>query len=101
MKEHATRDYKKFTSDMDFSKVKPQILYSLDKNEDVIGVIYKEAKSAGSDLIVIGAKGRSGATALFIGSKAEKLIQKDTDNPLLIVRPKGKRAGIIEYLQEL
>jgi len=101
MKDHAVKDYEKFSSNMDFSQVQPKILYSLDKNEDVIGVIYKEAKSSGSDLIVIGAKGRSGATALFIGSKAEKLIQINTDIPLLIIRPKGKRAGIMEYLQEL
>ncbi len=101
MKDHAENDYAKFTGDLDFGNLKAEVLYSLDKDDDVIGCIYAEAKRKGSDLIVIGAKGRSGATALFIGSKAEKLIQIDSDVPLLVVRPKGKKAGIIEYLQEL
>ena len=101
MKEHAMKDYKRFTGDVDFGSIDPEIIYTLDKEEDIIGCIYKQAKSTASDLIVIGAKGRSSATALFIGSKAEKLIQIDTDIPLLVVRPKGKRAGILEYIQEL
>ncbi len=101
MGQHAATDYKKFTQNMDFGIVTPEIVYSHDDKDDIIGCIYARAKEAGADLIIIGAKGRSSATALFIGSKAEKLIQIDADIPLLVVRPKGKRAGIMEYLQEL
>ena len=101
MKDHASKDFLRFTSKMNLSDLNLKTIYTLDRNEDVIGYIYEEAKAQQSKLIIIGAKGRTATTALFIGSKAEKLIQIDSDIPLLVVRPKGKKAGIMEYLQEL
>lgn len=101
MKEHAQRDYKSFIKDLQLDKVVLQDSYTLDNEEDVIAAIYKKGKKSKADLIIIGAKGRSSTTALFIGSKAEKMVQMDSDIPLMIVRPKGKRAGFMEYLQEL
>jgi nucleotide-binding universal stress UspA family protein len=101
MKEHAERDYKSFIKDLKLKKVTLKDTYTLDNEEDVIAAIYKKAKKSKADLIIIGAKGRSSTTALFIGSKAEKMVQMDSDIPLMIVRPKGKRAGFMEYLQEL
>ncbi len=101
MEEHARKDFAKFTANMNISNLNLNTTYTLDKDEDVIGYVYKEAKAQKSKLIIIGAKGRTATTALFIGSKAESLIQIDSDIPLLVVRPKGKKAGLIEYLQEL
>ena len=54
-----------------------------------------------ADAIVIGAKGRTDTTAIFIGSSAEKLIHIDSTIPIMIVRPKGRRAGIIELLKDI
>lgn len=101
MEDHAKKDYQRFTSDVNISDLNVTPVYTLDRDEDVIGYIYAEARSQKSNLIIIGAKGRTATTALFIGSKAEKLIQIDSDIPLLVVRPKGKKAGFMEYLQEL
>lgn len=101
MEEHAEKDYNHFIQDIDFKKAKVETIYTLDKEDDVIAEIHKKSRNIKADLIIIGAKGRSSTTALFIGSKAEKLIHLDTDIPILVVRPKGKRAGIMEYLQEL
>lgn len=101
MEEHARKDFARFSSNMKVSDLNLNTVYTLDKDEDVIGYIYNEAKAQDAKLIIIGAKGRTATTALFIGSKAESLIQIDSDIPLLVVRPKGKKAGLIEYLQEL
>lgn len=101
MKENAVKDYTAFTDGMDLSDLNLKTTYTLDKDDDVIGCISQEAKSNNADLIVIGAKGRTSATALFIGSKAEKLIPINSDIALLVVRPKGKKAGIREFLGEL
>ena len=101
MEEHAKKDFARFTAEMNLSELDVSTIYTLDRDEDIIGYIYKEARKEQSNLIVIGANGRTATTALFIGSKAEKLIQIDSDIPLLVVRPKGKKAGIREYLQEL
>ncbi|MBV6646759.1 MAG: universal stress protein, partial [Cyclobacteriaceae bacterium] len=101
MKGNAEKDYKLFSQGISAKDVDMETLYTLDKDDDIIPHIYKKAKSMKADMIIIGAKGRSATTALFIGSKAERLIQVDTDIPMMVVRPKGKSAGIIEYLQEL
>ena len=101
MKEHAAKDCAKFLKGVSLRDLKTRTIFTLDKDDDLIGYIYREAKKQLSNLIVIGAKGRTAATALFIGSKAEKLIQIDADIPLLVARPKGKTAGIMEYLQDL
>ena len=101
MVKHAEKDFKKFVSGLDLSDVKTTTLYTLDRLEDVITYIYSEARSQEADIVIIGAKGRTAAAALFIGSKAEKLIQINQEIPMIIVRPKGKSAGFREYLKEL
>ncbi|MDH5608721.1 MAG: universal stress protein [Cyclobacteriaceae bacterium] len=101
MKENAKVDYQKFTSPLNLKNIKIEATYTLDKDDDVIGDINKKAKSIKADVIVIGAKGRTATAAIFIGSKAEKLIQQDDNVPLMVIRPKGKTAGILEYLKEI
>lgn len=101
MKDHAKGDYKKFVNEVDLRNIKLEQTYTLDKDDDITKDIYKTAKKIDADLIVIGAKGRTAAASLFIGSKAEKLIQVDSDIPLLVVRPKGKIAGLMEMLREI
>ncbi len=101
MKNHAKNDYKKFLQNIDTSDVNIETTYTLDKDDDVIAEIYDHAKDTKSDVIMFGAKGRTAATALFIGSKAEKLIQMDSDIPMMVIRPKGMTAGFREAIQEL
>ncbi len=98
----AQRNYHKF-----IKKFKPPSdlsitpMYSLDKNDDPVEVIRKLANRQNVDAIIIGAKGRTAATAIFLGSMAERLVQKVAKIPLMVVRPKGKNAGFLEYLKEL
>ncbi|MEM8895295.1 MAG: universal stress protein, partial [Bacteroidota bacterium] len=101
MKDNAKNDYQQFISDIDVDMSKVKNIYTQDKNDDIIATVYKTAKKLEVDTIMIGAKGRTATTALFIGSAAEKMIQYDSDIPLFVIRPKGKNAGILEYLKEL
>ncbi|MEQ9303387.1 MAG: universal stress protein [Marinoscillum sp.] len=101
MKDHAKKDFKQFIGSLNIEGINVEQIYSLDKDEDIITDIYKNAKKVKANLIIIGAKGRSATTALFIGSKAEKLIQQDSEIPLLVVRPKGRIAGFMELIKEL
>jgi nucleotide-binding universal stress UspA family protein len=101
MKENAKKDYHVFINQFDIEGFDVVDVYSLDKDDDIITDIFRSAKTRKANLIIIGAKGRTATTALFIGSKAEKLIQLESHTPLLVIRPKGKRAGLLEYIQEL
>lgn len=101
MKKHAKRDYKKFVKDLDTKNIKVKDVYSLDNNENKMSDIYGMAKEIKADGIVIGAKGRTAASALFLGSIAERAIQMNEKFPLLVVRPKGQNAGFMDFILDI
>jgi len=102
MLEHARKKYDKFINKVDTTGLKVTPSFSLVKKEDVVGNIYETARELDVDCIVIGGKGKSPSTALFpIGTTTEKLIVKDSEIPLLIVRHKHKNAGLIDMLQRI
>lgn len=101
MKENAQRDYKKFIADIDTEGANIEVVYSLDTNDNPVTDIIDFAHEHKPGAIIIGVKGRTSATALFIGSRAEHLIQQNNDIPMMVVRPKGKNAGILDLIREI
>jgi nucleotide-binding universal stress UspA family protein len=101
MKKNAVKNYKKFINKLDTKDVQISAVYSQDTNEDVTTDMIDKAHDMNANAIIVGAKGRTATTAFFLGSIAERLIQLDNDIPLMIVRPKGKNAGFLEFLKEL
>lgn len=102
MYEHARKKYNNFINKVDTAGIEVMPSFSLVKNEDVVSNIYETAREVNADCIVIGGKGKSPSTALFpIGTTTEKLIVKDSEIPLLIVRHKHKNAGLIDMLQRI
>lgn len=101
MQTHAEIKYKKFIKKIDTKGVNITPLYTRDEDDDPVEDIIKKAMEINANVIVIGAKGRTAATALFLGSMAERLIQLNDKIPLLVTRPKGKNAGILDYILEI
>ncbi|UZD23245.1 universal stress protein [Algoriphagus halophytocola] len=101
MRMHAEINYKKFIRKIDTKGISITPIYTQDSNDDVAKEIVSKAKEVGANGIIIGAKGRTAATALFIGSIAERLIRSNDEIPLLVTRPKGKNAGILDYILEI
>lgn len=101
MKKHARSDFKKFIQPIELKGVKIKDSYSRDNNDNKMSDIYDKAVSSKVDAIVMGAKGRTAATALFLGSIAERAIQMNKKFPLLIVRPKGQNAGFIDFILDI
>ncbi|WP_026954258.1 universal stress protein [Algoriphagus vanfongensis] len=101
MQMHAEINYKKFIRKIDTKGIKISPIYTKDDDDDPVQEIVSKALEIGADGIIIGAKGRTAATALFIGSMAERLIQFNDSLPLLVTRPKGKNAGILDYILEI
>ncbi|GAB3341765.1 universal stress protein [Marivirga atlantica] len=101
MKKNAEKDYKKFIKKIDTKDIKVKAVYSQDINDDVTSDMIDKAREINANAIIVGAKGRTATTAFFLGSIAERLIQIDHDIPLMVVRPKGKNAGFMEFLKEL
>ncbi|AWW32278.1 universal stress protein [Echinicola strongylocentroti] len=101
MKVNAEVNYKKFIRKIDTKNLTITPVYTVDNNDDPVEDIILKAEELQVDGIVIGAKGRTAATALFIGSIAERLIQLNEKYPLVVTRPKGKNAGILDYILEI
>lgn len=101
MEMHAEINFKKFIRKIDTKDIVVTPVYTQDEDDDPVEDILEKAKEINADSIVIGAKGRTAATALFIGSMAERLIQLNDQFPLLVTRPKGKNAGILDYILEI
>ncbi|MCH7401900.1 universal stress protein [Belliella kenyensis] len=101
MEMHAEINYKKFIRKIDVKGINIKPLYTKDEDDDPVEDILSKASEINADGIIIGAKGRTAATALFIGSLAERLIQMNDSIPLLVTRPKGKNAGILDYILEI
>lgn len=101
MRSNAERDYREFISRIDHNGINLDVVYSLDTNDNPVTDIIDYAHEIKPSAIVIGVKGRTATTALFIGSRAEQLIQYNNDIPMMVVRPKGKNSGLMDLLKEI
>lgn len=102
MEDNARKEFQKFMRKVDTKDVNIAPVFALDRNYDIVSIIYDNAVNMKADCIVIGGKGKTASTAIFpIGTNTEKLISRDANIPLLIVRPKHKNAGIMEMLQKI
>lgn len=98
MKTHAERDYRTFIRDCDLKGISVSSSFLLaDRPADGIRKVIEEQQS---DLVVIGARGRSAVAAVLLGSVTERLIQT-TNVPLLAVKKKGSGMGFLEALLKL
>ncbi len=101
MRRNAEKDLDKFLARIDTHGIEMNKVFSLDVNDNLASDIYDLANDIKPDGIVIGAKGRSAAASLLLGSMAEKLVGSRMEFPLLIVRPKGETAGLLETIRDI
>src|SRR5690606_27799588 len=101
METHAQIKYKKFIRKIDTKGVKITAVYTKDVNDDPVEDIIEKAMEIQAHGIIIGAKGRTAATALFLGSIAEWLIKLNDKIALLIIRLKIRNVGIMNYILEI
>ncbi len=98
---HAEKSFSRFMKKINTNGIKITRIYTLDKNDNKVFHIHEAAKEHKVDWILVGAKGRTGATSFLIGSKTEKLIQMDNDFPLMILKKKGQFHGLFDTLREI
>ncbi|WP_425391741.1 universal stress protein [Ekhidna sp.] len=101
MKGHANKDLEILIKKAENQSQELIPVTTLDEHGKVIDLIIETATKKKVDMIVMGAKGRTATSALFIGSKAERMIRINDSIPLMIIRKKGAVAGILETLKDL
>ncbi|MCP4456660.1 MAG: universal stress protein [Cytophagales bacterium] len=101
MKKNAIEGFENFIKSVDTDGMEIKTIYSLNDNDDFVSDIKAEAQNLNADLIIIGAKGQTTASGLFIGSRAERMVMMNTHSSMLVVRIKGKKSGFKDFLKEL
>ncbi|WP_420319242.1 universal stress protein [Ekhidna sp.] len=101
MKGHGNKDLEILIKKAEVQSQELLPVTTLDENGKVIDLIIDTASKKKVDMIVMGAKGRTATSAIFIGSKSERMIRINDSIPLMIIRKKGAVAGILETLKDL
>lgn len=96
MLENAKSKLRRVISKVDLKSIGIKPFFKNSRN--VVDGIHQFSKNLGADLVVVGARGRSGdIAAILLGSITEGLIRK-TDKPLLAVKEKGEGLNILEAI---
>lgn len=96
MQENAKSKLRLSLSKVDMKSVRIQPFFK--ETKDVVAGIHGFARNLDADLIVVGARGRSGdIAAILLGSITEGLIRK-LERPLLAVKRKGEGLNILDAI---
>ncbi len=101
MRNNCKNSFEQWLESIDYEGVPITPVYSLMKDKSYGQIIKETALEHRADGIVIGAKGRSSVSSIFMSSSAEDLIKNIDYLPLTIVRPKGITVGIFSSLREI
>jgi sulfate permease, SulP family len=88
-------DLQRFLDPLDASgvAVEPKV----EERYSVPAAIMTAVRQHGTDLVVMGTRGRSNAAAVLLGSESEQVI-RESAVPVLIVKPTGERNSLLEVL---
>jgi nucleotide-binding universal stress UspA family protein len=101
MRDHALKKYNELLESVDMGNAHVVPIFIEDEVSHIPQRILETAQKRRSDLIIIGALGKSDMAALLLGSVTEKLMLKNADFPLLIVREKGKSINLLEAINKI
>ena len=71
---------------------------SIDRGKEIGNAIDEWIKANSPDLVIIGAKGQSAASAVLLGSVSEQVYDKRADHLLMVVKRKGENTGLLKAL---
>lgn len=100
MKGHAKEACRRFLSSKEILADQVTCEFLLE-DEQLEKKIFGYATDIAADLIFVGSKGRTNASAVIMGSFAEKLAFQDRSIPMFIVKRKGENMGLLETLMKI
>ena len=101
MKSHATKDFAKFIKNFDLEGIRQRNIYTLDNNTRPADKIYSIALKEHVSIIVVGAKGKTSAATMLLGSVTEQLANCDCEIPLFIVKDKKETFNFFKALRHV
>ncbi len=91
VRSNAVESYNTFMNNIEINDVPTTPIFQLNINYAGAKIAYDMAYAKKADLIIVGAQGKTGFSRILIGSFTEKLIESNTDIPLLVVKQKIDR----------
>ncbi|MGB1247602.1 MAG: universal stress protein [Chitinophagales bacterium] len=101
MEKNASKKCTEFIDSIPYETNQVTVVYNLNEEGDLANTINEVAHDKRANLIIMGAKGRTMGSHLFLGSVTEKLIKYDSDIPLLIAKDKSKTFDFWEMIKSL
>ena len=98
IKKNAQDEYEDFIEDIDFKGI--AAVMHIGHDEHLAHGILEEIKQQGSDLIIVGARGRDAGAGILMGSITEDMISL-SPVPILAVKDKGKGMSFFESILKL
>ncbi len=102
MRYYAQEDYANFTKklhDLDENEVESHFVDL--KETSKIDAIKDQLQQRKCQLLVLGSKGRTNLSALFMGSLTERLIKENLGVPMLVVKKKDENLSFLDALIEI
>lgn len=98
MKAYAKEGYAKFKASLNLgdNEIQPHFVDSHNKNKTTL--IQEHLKAFDCQLLVMGSKGRTNLSAIFLGSLTEKLIKADLGVPVLVIKKRNENMGLIDAI---
>ncbi len=97
--DHNTRLYNECLAEVDTKDVHITPLFTPDNDWPIVKVIKDMAHRKRADLIIIGSKGQSTESTIFIGTTAEKMTREDLDTPLLVVKKREEEFNFARIMK--
>lgn len=102
MRHYAQEDYVQFVSKLnDVETNNVEAHYIERQDAPVVDIITQSIKDLNCQLLVMGSKGRTNLSAIFMGSLTERLIQANLGVPMLVVKKKDENLSFLEALLEI
>lgn len=101
MEKNAMDDMRGFLKKTKFSEKEVKVFLSFDEEDDPAERAYEVAAREQADLIITASRGRTNIASMILGSFAEKMIQYDSDIPLLVVKNKKENLNFFQALLKI
>lgn len=101
MRANSEEKLHEFIIELKIPKERVISIFELEAKLSVGEMITKSAAQHKADMLLVGAKGRTDLTAIFLGSVAEKLIKLNDNIPLLVVKRKDKSFNFLDFIKNV
>lgn len=101
MENNSRKEYENYIKSINAADLPLEPHFTLGEHNNASRLINDLADKEEVDLVIIGAKGHTRASALLLGSTTEKFMKMENRTPVLVLKNKGETLGFLETVLHL